>query len=347
MKPALPAAGSICNAAAAGVQFVFSGASRLNVEAGTVELCGPLAVGSTPSIAVFGSTTGEGAATLSPTGAGTTVKFANVNPGAFTFGDGMATAVLGRKETASAVLNGFDQVAIPAGSTVKTATLRVAHEDDGDFGSGSVRLTKADGTSCTLTTSKKKNLATESFDVKTCLSTAASFAGLSAEYAVSTPDANKAAMNAGLDGVAIDVSWVQPGLAPQSGCITNPGFPKTGSDATRCALIKTSGAQTQVAIRGMVYAPRAPIDLAATEASTQMFSGGVVARTLRANVTPAATFGGQVISVPGGAVVPPQPRTVDLVATIDGVVKLRATVQFTDQPAPGTGVTVKRWTVVR
>jgi len=352
LKPTIPDPSGACNQSLSGVQFVFGGTSRLYLQSGKFELCGVTGSGSTPGIAVFGSTASETSQALAPTTAGTS-KFDNVNPGAFVFGDGgVASVSLDAGESASATVSGFGTPAVPAGATISAVTLRVAHRDQGSLESGSVKLTKSDGTSCTFTLAEQTKLTTETFDAKTCLSTAASFSGVSATYSVLVETGRGKKLTASLDGIALDVTYVVGGIAPPSGCITQTPFPTSGSDGTHCALIKSSGAQSLLSIHGMVYAPRAAIDLAATNASAQTFSGGIVARTFRANVTPASTFTGQLISVPGGVSLPNGPRIVDLVASVPRPgggteVQLRATVRFVDQPSPGTSVEVLSWDVER
>ena len=354
VKPVLAFPGA-CDTSVPGVQFVFSGASRLRVDAGTVELCPAAAVGSDPPISIYGSTNVLETVTLTPTGFEAGGQF-TPEAGAYTISDGgTAKAALTSGQTGNITLTGFDQSVIPAGATIDTVTLRVAHQEgngpgqgsNADLASGSVTLSKA-GVACApaYPLAKKTNMATESFNAEPCLDTPAAFGNIKATYSVSAQTQSNKALDDFLDGIAIDVTYSAPGLVPSSGCITEPGFPQSGSDGTHCALLKVSGNSSNVVLHGMLYAPTAALDLNAASGSQQGYLRGIVARTILANITPSVAFAPTISTVSGGAGLP-NDRLVELVATINSVVRLRATVRFDDQPLAGDHVVVNRWTVVR
>lgn len=348
-----------CDEAQQGVQFIFTGTSRMNSTAGTTELCGRWN-GSDPPISVYGSTNVLQSATLTPTGFTTPTAFTNVNPGAFTIGDGgtaKTVPTLGRNVTGAVTLTGFAQTTIPAGSAIQSVGVRVAHREgnggsgsgnNDDFGSGTVTLVSGSGT-CSDSLTKKLNLATETLNgLNGCLSSASSFSNIKVTYSVTAKNANNNnKLDDFLDGVAIDVTYANNGLAPASGCITNPGYSTSGADATHCPVFRiTGGNNSHMAMHGMLYAPEGVVDMNASAGSMQGYTRGIVARNLRANITPSITFPFN-ISTPAPVGGVPTDRIVDLVATIDGVVKLQATVSFHDQPAAGTSVTIESWKVVR
>lgn len=324
-----------------GIQFIFGGDSRISILAGQVELCAQPSAAD-PQIAIYGSkgTQTPGSATLVPTGAGAT-SFSNI-PGAYTIGDGQtATASDG---TVSITLTGFVPPAIPAGSSMTTIA-RITHRETGDVSGQSLEVAKG-GTSCSLPgLTARDPMGEDSFDLSSCLTAPDDLAALTATYKV-TSKKNKIA-NAELDGIAFDVTWLSPGLVPQSGCITAPGY--AAIDGGHCPLVATDGAQTNVAIAGTIYAPLAPLDIQLTNAAAQFISRGVISRVLWTAITPASGFAGAVFAIPspGG---PRQPRKVQLTASIAGVPKLRALITIDDGPdglTPGRTVTVNQWTVLR
>lgn len=347
-----------CDTTAAGVQFVFSGASRMRVENGTVELCPVLGAGSDPPIAFYGSPNTASKITLTPTGSETGATFSNPS-GAFAMGDGgTAKAALTKGQTGSVTLTGFNQAAIPAGASIESVKLRVAHQEgngggpnnNADFDSGSVTLHKGSTACGPLSVQKKTTMSTETHDAKACLSAPGDFSSIKATYSVTAQSQNNKALDGYLDGIAIDVTYANPGLAPASGCIIEPGFPKTGTDSTHCAILKVSGNSSNVAMHGLLYAPAAALDVNAASGSQQGYLRGIVARTIRANIAPSVVFP-VTITTPSPPAGVPNDRLVELVARINvngsWVDKLRATVTIKDLPLPGTTVTINRWNVVR
>lgn len=131
-------AGQRCDDTREGVQFVFSGASRIVVR-GAVDLCAPYSdpTTTTPRVAIYGVRTGDPAPpapspqtfsakpSTSPSGS----QFSPVT-GAYTPNDGsVASAPVPADGTASISMSGFDVSAIPDTAVVNSASLTFRHSE--------------------------------------------------------------------------------------------------------------------------------------------------------------------------------------------------------------------------
>jgi hypothetical protein len=150
-------------------------------------------------------------------------------------------------------------------------------------------------------------------------------------------------------------SAVDP-VPAQSGCTITGPYPGTG-----CAVITAEDqANSRFYVQGTAYLPKAALDLAANNPSGQLFSAGVVARTVVLAPTAGAALTGPVIGIPD--YVPIGRRTVVTLSVYlcpgvstcspgTGQLRLRAKVGILDPsgiPLPGNRqITVYSWSVQR
>jgi hypothetical protein len=152
---------------------------------------------------------------------------------------------------------------------------------------------------------------------------------------------NATSFNEGLDGVTLTVDYTPaptPAFHRESGCIRVAPYGAAGS----CALVQTSGANARLALHGTAYAPVAPFDVQLTNGTYQVFERGLIARSLRANLTPACGT----CNTPAFSLPPASPGTttqhVLFQATVRGKNRLRALVDFT----PGLPPVVRSWSTM-
>lgn len=341
-----------------GVQLIFGGDSRLNVQSGTFEVCSPP---SGDQVAIYGAknTQRTETAQLAPS-AHTAVPASGVswvNPtGAYAIGETPASAatlaMAGSLSSGSLTFSGFKNATPPAGATLTgTPTLRVVHMETGSFAQNNPAATVTVGTKVcrNLKPAVRAVLGEDTFDLSSCISSLADLTEtITVKYEVAMAG-NSTAATATLDGVRIDVQWLTAGFAAQSGCTTLLGYAAPGGDASHCPTVRTDGANSNFAVHGVIYVPNGVVDVNLTNVSSQLFMRGIVARSAFLNVTPATEFSGAVVSVPGGAAAR-SPRDVELVAYIGTQEMLRSRVKFddgADGSKPGQKVTVSRWAVAR
>ncbi len=134
--PAVTAPGA-CDTNAAGVHLVFATTSRLDIGGkATVELCGPVSATS-QRIALYGRKSNvpgtlQSPPAYKPTAAGTSNPAGLTNP--FTNvaqinGTSNTVTISGKKAVGTAALTGYGLSAIPAGSTLNSVQVKVAHSD--------------------------------------------------------------------------------------------------------------------------------------------------------------------------------------------------------------------------
>lgn len=339
-----------CDLAQAGVQFIFGGDSRLSVTNGTLELCPPLSAGQ--RIAVYGVPTTTTALIGTPTLAATTA--ANVGTSNFTAPtDGAvvngadASISLCNKCSATLQLTGYPAAAVPANAVITSAVMRVTHARSATRGTASTRVVAGDGTfadyvvtpcvrPCAIGTT------VSSVDVLSLIRTPAQANGLSTRYtATDSPGQN--AYTVFLDGIVVDISYTIPPLTASSGCLVVA--PYNPSSAFTCAVLEGSGGATaRLAIKGSIYAPKAPVDLSMTGPTNVVTQRGIVARTLYLGMSAGAGYAGPLLSLPGAS-----DRQVLFTASIAGVPALRADASFADGngATPGATVTVTAWSVLK
>ena len=310
-----------------GVQFIFGGSSRIDVQAGRIELCGQYST-DRPALVVYGAK--AGATTLvaplgslettaiSPTPATSDVPF--ISPGQALVRDAApATVTISRPSTntlvtASASLTGMDLASqIPAGSILVSAELRVTHKESTSRPQDQISVsllpnpTRSGPPPTASTSSVPVNSAgaytTSVVDLTTTLMKEVwryGLADLRVDYVVSAGRSNgsNTSFVADLDAAQLWVSWKPPSLRGQTTAINGANCVGAVPPATSCPLLRTNGAQTKLYLQGTTYAPRATFNINLTNVSGQVFKSGIVARSLSVSVTPSAGFVGPVIEIP-------------------------------------------------
>jgi hypothetical protein len=310
----------INNINATGVQFLFGGDSQVVLKGGQAEICGSYSK-TTPPVAVYGLTSGTDS-TTALTGAGALWPSGVPAPGAFG-----ATATAANLATVDATkyaswkstknndsgtvtVDGFaPPAAIPAGSVLKSAVLRVVHRHSNAASSDglAVGVTPSGGSAVNASITGHPGGTAWQTDqapldaARTGEIAQAVYAGTftGAQIAVK---ANLTANNDAedIDAVQLDLSYVAPALRSGSGCVTTG--PYTNGTATSCALITTTNSPgSQFYVQGTTYGPKAVFDLSLNNASEQVFRFGVVARSLQVKLTGSFTYTGPVIEVPDDA----------------------------------------------
>lgn len=201
--------------------------------------------------------------------------------------------------SAAITLSDYDQPAVPAGSTVGAAVLRVAHQDDAGVGQVTVTVSFTGGTCAPQTFAPRAALGEDAIDLKACgLSDPSQLAGLSVTYGadLATGAETAAARLDGvvldltyqapsgtdrLDGVELDIVFRPPAFRPLDGCLTAGPYPGAGA----CALVSVAPAAgdtaTRFAAQGTIYAPSAALDISMAGLTEQALTRGLVARTIR------------------------------------------------------------------
>ncbi|HEX8306225.1 MAG TPA: hypothetical protein VF612_15215 [Jatrophihabitans sp.] len=324
-KPASPSTipgacqNPIKSTSAVGVQFIFGGDSQFRMTGGDAEICASYHP-DRPPIAVYGLKSGAESLTT------TTVKPSSVvNPPApVLFGSATVTAsnlanddgtgatwnkTGSGSQTASFTLGGYAPAAtIPAGSVLKSATLRVVYKNTAGV-NGDARtavLTPAAGTaiSTTLPATNGAGTKTALVDLYEAgvgdLAEAVhsfGFTGASLAYSAKLGHAGTETV----DAIQLDLSYTPPAFRAQDvaisggNCLTNT---YTGGSAGQCAVLSTTNTAGKVYIQGTTYVPKAVIDLALNSITSQVMRFGVVARSLWVKETGSITYTGPVIEVP-------------------------------------------------
>lgn len=357
-----------------GVQFIFGGDSRVYVNDAQFELCAkPTA--SEQQIAIYGMPSGATPAAATATRVPTTNP-ANSSPGFTAPSNAYAidetptrlTTDFGATNpsanvTGSVTLAGFGLGSIPPGSRITGVQARVAHEETGDVNALELTVTSSTGSTsissspgaCNASKLCMGSYRTQNFDVSSVFPTTDALA--SASLAYDTTIKKNQTGSEKLDGVALVVTYVPPAYRALSGCLVAvPYSAPGGSGSAPCpnatspaALLTTRGAPTDLSLVGSVYAPTAAIDIQLTNPSSQVIRRGIIARTIRVQVTGSSIFTGNAIELPAGSSTPPADRQVLFTAQIDAVTRLRAVVRFTDAggATPGQSVKVEEWSVRR
>ena len=325
-SPPVPAAipGSCQNpikdASAVGVQFIFGGDSQFAVKSGQVEICGTYSV-NRPPVAVYGLKTGSDAVATA-NGA-----FADsVTPGAFTDATTARVAALENTYAAGSFTSwttnspannqvgqvttaGYGQTAIPAGSVLVSAKLRVGHRYRPQAGgrpseSLSAVVTPAGASAFTVPVPAYAGTLpagqVDTVDVTAQLAPTVRTSGFTgAQIAFRAVVGQRGTED--LDGIHLDLTYVAPALRAGSGCVT--AGPYTGlGNASRCAMVSTvNNNGNEFYVQGTTYAPNAVLDVTLNNAAEQVFRFGVVARSVWVKLTGSFSYAGPVIEVPDDA----------------------------------------------
>jgi Tfp pilus assembly protein PilV len=316
--PAVPAVipGSCDNpinhATAVGVQFIFGGESQFAVKAGQAEICGTYSA-SRPPVALYGLTSGA-ETTTALTGAGALKMSTVVSAGQFSNGANIAQAdganatwVKGSSssQTGTITVGGYaPPAAVPAGSVLKSATLRVVHGNTAGSTQDnlSVQIAPTGGSPVSVTVPSYGDTAmhTEAIDVfgggtgpLAQLVYAGTFTGAQATYSAVV----KHAGTERIDTVQLELSYAAPAFRAGSGCIVTGPYTGTGSGS--CALVSTpNNVGNYFYVQGTTYAPGAVLDVTLNNAAEQIFRFGIVARSLWVKETGSFSYNGVVIEVP-------------------------------------------------
>jgi len=344
----------------AGVQFIFGGDSQFLVKSGQAEICGTYSQTDLP-LAVYGLK--SGVATPVPATGVNTLKMTSVvsagnftNPANITDPDGSLATwanTLGGSRTGTVAVGGFTpSSAVPAGSIVNSATLRVVrgNTNAANSDSTSVTITPTAGSPITvpLPSHNDSSMHSESINLLTLSTAFASlvhsngYAGATMTYSatVNHRDTEK------LDSIQLDLRYTPPAFRAQD-TTSVPGnclvaTPYTGTGAP-CALVKSDGSPSnQIYIQGTTYAPKAALDITLNNAAEQVFRFGVIGRSVWVKETGSFSYTGPVIEVPDDspgfgfavyltAYVCPNSST----CSATGSQRLRAKVALVDGAAPG------------
>jgi hypothetical protein len=350
--PTLPGA---CRApgdpfASAGVQFVFGGDSRMQVDpTGRVELCAPPST-SKQQIAVYGMTPDFLGFPQS-----TTVlrnpdpQTASSNPpttgydvpeNGAVIGDGQeAQAAIPAGGAASISVGGFPP--LPEGSIVKDAVVNVVHHED-------PALQEDNPTTQPLTVEVKDGArilgsqsfvssdacnrldppsCTTSLSLKTALQDDPAAVGrLNVTFTTAVPPGLAGPYSSSVDGIqlSLDVDLPASSYRPLLGC-TQLTLGTPADPQQPCPLLRTRpGAQLYV--QGTVYAPTGGFDVNGEPTDPVRFDRGIIARTV---VFRPGSGGAPAGVVAGGGF----DRFVDLEATAEGTLRLATSVSFDDAQA--------------
>jgi hypothetical protein len=353
---------SACQQAGNGVLFLFGGASRMNVTAGKVQLCGYATGGQIITIAglpgsdvtVTSGTTTAPATTNSeitsaptmPTGTSACRTSPPIgtwtNPSAAMTPDGTAASSTTGGATSACSdtlqLSGFGTVNSGSTNTNVTATITYSGTGSGQlwgratFGNGStatspVAILNCDATTCTGTTK----------------TVAVTFSNLTPAQANSLRvelwlyNNNNASESINIDGITVPAISTSKFLATSGTGAAGATAYSPGS-ATATPLLKVSGVfetGSTFALHGTIYAVKAAVDLSQTGVAMTVVDRGIVARDVYLGMTRLSTYTGAMISIPGSSY---QPRVVLFTISVAGVAKLRVQATFSNG-AGADGVT--------
>ena len=346
-----------------GVQFIFGGDSQFAVKSGAVEICGTYSA-SKPPVALYGLTSGA-ATTTSLTGTSTLKTSTVVSPGTFTNAtptslanvDGQTatwTTTNSKSQTGTVTVGGYaPPSAIPAGSMVTSAALRVVHGNSAGSTNDNlaVQLTPNSGSAITVPVPAYGDnaLHTDTIDVSQQLATLIhtnGFTGAQMLYSATV----KHAGTESLDAIQLDVTYIAPAFRAENGCTTTGPYTGVGNSST-CALVTSvNNAGNLFYVQGTTYAPKAVLDITLNNATEQIFRFGVISRSLWVKETGSFTYTGPVIEVPDDS--PGFVFSVFLKVSINGTPEGSARVGFVDgdptTPAPGhRQVSILSWTTLR
>jgi len=291
----------INDAKAVGVQFIFGGDSQFAIKSGQAEICGTYSA-SAPPVAVYGLKTGTATsvpATVVATGV-TATNFTNATPASLATTDGQYAILdnTSNNKQSSGSVTGSGFGSIPAGSILKSATIRVVHSNTqgSKNDTRTLQFTASDNTTISLTPSSPNDnsTATDTFPVTTQLAKSVEDGTFnSGQLTYSVNMKNKSIEQ--LDSMQFILTYEPPTFRAEDGCITTMPYPVNGS----CPLILAQNNTGNLFyVQGTTYAPNAAMDLTLNNITTEIFRFGVIARSLWVKETGAFSYTGPVIEVP-------------------------------------------------
>lgn len=334
-SPGVPGA---CDTTKSGVQLVFGADSRLNIGGGAqMELCATPSTNS-QQIAIYGRKTDVAGALQSPgpysptaagasSPAGFTTPFSSV---AAIDGTSNTVTINGKGASGSAVLAGYGLSSIPAGSTLTSVQVKLAHADS-DSMTNTVSLVAGSKTLCS-SISVPTHTALQT-DTVTCPVNQLWLNPADATLTLQTtrPSSN-GSTNVSLDGAQVVVTYTTPTLRKETAGTTLISMPPGGGNSGK------------IYVQGSVYAPYATMNLDLKNNNEAGFNRGTVINAFTgSNVPPAQVFA--TFNLPGQNAF--ADRKVALVATIGRQRQIRAVVHFDDSGiTSGATVNVLTWTAV-
>jgi hypothetical protein len=294
-----------------GVEFVFGGDSRLEVRAGSVELCGQWHR-DRPPIVVYGAKA-DATETL---GAGQHATATSTTTPAFTDpsrirpedGDEFATAAFDTRifQTATAKLmaEGFvPSPAPPPGSILRSATLtvreRIRSGGRGSMDAWKAAIRMASGSERHDVTLDRRasntwrqtpiDLMDGALEQRLIAAVAnGTFSGLKVEFEATAGWNTRA--NADVESVELELGWLAPiairgqrtDIDDRDNCVGTPIY--VPAPSIHCALLKTSGNAVRMYVDGTIYAPWAAVDIGLSGNSRANFSTGIIARSFRTDL---------------------------------------------------------------
>lgn len=361
-------AGSACDPAASGVQFIFGGDSRIYVSAArAVDICAQHDPTATKQqLAVYGLKDSFPArasmpVAVTPQNASTVgAQFESPDNGRDPDGSSFAKASVasttsGPGPTKTMTVSNF---ALPAdltgAATINGVSLNIRHQDTSISGnlnrldlearvtttaSGVAPFTCASG--CL---SKDAANHVDSRALPAAFRSVIALQNLTVTYSATANNhgSNATSFEEYLDGITLSIDYTPlPAFHRQSGCMRVAPYGAAGS----CALLRTSGSNANLSIRGTAYAPVAPLDIHLTSVAYQVFDRGIVVRSLRLNLTSSsgctAAASCSAFKLPPATTVPGTTSVV-FQATVEGRKRLRALVDF---PVSGPPV-VRSWSAL-
>jgi len=339
-SPAVPGScqNPIRSTSAQGVQFIFGADSQLALGGSADgEICGSYKA-TRPPIGVYGVKAGYAAALTPLTGPGSTatagLKMSTISSaGSFmngsrikeqgeTTGLSTWTKTTATPETSAITVSGYappSPYVIPAGSIVKTATVRVRHSNSANYVAADVLnvtftprgVTGSPPASPITLSPAPSEPANASLVIDSRVLSAAGtsspfatyvhdngFTGADMTYAATLTHAGTES----LDSIQIDISYVKPAFRSEnittitSNCM-RAIYPNNGS----CAVLSTSALSSfsgAFYIQGTTYAPLGAVDLTLNNATQQVLRFGVISRSLWIKETGSFSYSGPVIEVP-------------------------------------------------
>jgi len=287
------AAGRKCDETQQGVQFVFSGESRLGLSSGAaVELCPPLFSDPTVQrVSIYGPALGASAPVtvggLVPATATSTGNPKFDPPGDARVADDIAAvADVDERKSADITVGDFVLPAIPVGATLGQVTVTVRHKETATplapvtlsaAVSGGTGPTAVSTTFSSFT--KSTAFLSETFDVSGTFDTTAKLTGFEVKLTATNPNGGPSDYLQHIDGVSVSLTYtpaaVGAAFPPQSGCAA------TGA---ACPLVDTQG-NAVFTVKGTIYAPLAMLDIQLVGSTYQVFGRGVIVRRLDTNFT--------------------------------------------------------------
>lgn len=331
-NPTIPGAcqSPITSVNATGVQFIFGGDSQLSMSgSASGEICGTYH-SDRPPLAIYGLPTGSATTTTlaGPSGATAGLKMTSVpaqptslftNPANIKEQDNVAATWVktAAKATSTVSVDGYaPPSAIPAGSIVKSATIRVRHGNSAGYttsGSNkdvlSLAFTPAGGTAFPLTPNLNAGagLTTDTLTLDSGGTSAFAKWVHSNGYTGGRMTYSATLSHAGtesLDSIQLDIQYVVPAFRMEqtpdiaSNCMS-AGYSGGGAGAAACPVISTvSSYKGAFFIQGTTYVPTAAVDLTLSIITAQVLRFGVISRTLWLTELGGLDYSGPVIEVP-------------------------------------------------